>query len=237
MALILTSKVGLKRQQINRQSIDSMHRKTRIRDYPHRLISGFNDGFSMMEIMLVIIIISILTSISMPAFRGFAASRRLKTSAQAIVDTLTFAREMAITERHTHLVVIDITGSRYWLASSETFDVQNPIASVGRTANAPVASGGQAAVSRTSGIMGIPKQISEGITIASMITNYSGATQQITTGAGFVYFTPTSTSENTIIYLRNLSDNVVAITVEGVTGRSSVQEMSLEQIQAAGLRN
>lgn len=191
----------------------------------------------MMEIMLVLIIISVLTSISLPALRGFAASRRLITSAQAIADTLTFAREMAITERHTHLVVFDITSNSYWLASSETFDVQNPLTSAGRNANAPATAGQQAVVSRTSGIMGIPQQLSEGITITTMVTNYSGATQQINTGAGFVYFTPSSTSENTIIYIQNLKENVVAITVEGVTGRASIQHMSEEQMQAAGLRN
>lgn len=232
-----TSRVGLKRQQISNLSTDKLNRRTRLRDFRHRFNSGNDDGFSMMEIMLVLIIISILTTLSMPALQGFAASRRLKTSAQAIADTLTFAREMAITERHTHLVVFDITNNSYWLASSETFDVQNPLTSAGRNAAAPTTSGEQTVVSRTSGVMGIPQQLSEGITITNMVTNYSGATQQINTGAAFVYFTPSSTSENTIIYLQNLRENVVAITVEGVTGRASIQHMSEEQMQAAGLRN
>lgn len=231
------SRVGFQRQQINKQSTDELYRGTKLRGFPHHFISGNDYGFTMMEIMLVLIIISILTSISLPALRGFAASRRLNTSAQAIADTLTFAREMAITERHTHLVVFDVTNNSYWLASSETFDVQNPISSAGRTANAPATSGEQAVVSRTSGVMGIPQQLTEGIMITAMVTNYSGATQEINTGVGFVYFTPTSTSKNTIIYLQNLRENVVAITVEEVTGRASIQQMSQAQIQAAGLRN
>lgn len=194
-------------------------------------------GFSMMEIMLVIVIISILTTISMPAFRGFAASRRLKTAAQKIVDTFTFARDMAITERHTHLVVFDLTGNRYWLASSETFNTQNPMASAGRTTNTPNTNNQQAPVSRTDSVMGVPQTLTEGISIPSMTTTYSGTTQEVTTGAGFVYFTPTSTSQDTVIYLQNLREQMVAITVEGVTGRASIQDMTVEQLQAAGIRN
>ena len=230
--------VGLMSQpQINPQSTGKLQSRTRLRDFHQRFLSGNDGGFSMMEIMLVLVIISVLTTISLPALRGFAASRRLKTSAQAIVDTLTFARSIAITERTTHLVVFDLTGNRYWLTSSETFDVQNPIASVGRTTNVTPVQGQPAVISRTSGIMGIPKSLSEGISISSMVTNNNGTMQQVITGDAFIYFTPTSTSENTIMYLQNLRENVVAITVEGVTGRASIQELSAEQIQAADLRN
>ncbi len=194
-------------------------------------------GFSMMEIMLVLVIISILTTISMPALRGFAASRRLRTAAQKVVDTFTFARDMAITERHTHLVVFDLTGNRYWLASSETFNMQNPLASAGRRANTPNTNNQQVPASRTGGVMGVTQSLTEGISIPSMITTFGGTTQEVTTGAGFVYFTPTSTSQDTVIYLQNLREQVVAITVEGVTGRASIQDMSAEQLQAAGIRN
>lgn len=232
-----------KERQINTQYTDSSLIKTRAGIWcritqicKRRGLSGAS-GFSMMEIMLVLVIISILTTISMPALRGFAASRRLRTAAQKIVDTFTFARDMAITERHTHLVVFDLTGNRYWLASSETFNTQNPMASAGRTANTPTTNNQQVPVSRTGGVMGVPQSLTEGISIPSMVTTFGGTTQEVTTGAGFVYFTPTSTSQDTVIYLQNLREQVVAITVEGVTGRASIQDMSAEQLQAAGIRN
>ena len=230
-------------QQINVQFRDTSLIKTRERIWRRialiRNQEGMRcaSGFSMMEIMLVIVIISILTTISMPAFRGFSASRRLKTAAQKIVDTFTFARDMAITERHTHLVVFDLTGNRYWLASSETFNTQNPLASAGRRANTPNTNNQQVPVSRTDSVMGVPQSLTDGISIPSMTTTYSGTTQEVTTGAGFVYFTPTSTSQDTVIYLQNLREQVVAITVEGVTGRASIQDMTVEQLQTAGIRN
>lgn len=173
----------------------------------------------------------------MPAMRGFTASRRLTTSAQAIADTLVYARDMAITERTTHLVVFDVDSSRYWLASSETFDIQNPIASAGRATNTTVTAGGQATVSRTSGIMGIPKPLSQGVTIAALVKTRNGVTQQIISGANYVYFTPTSTSVDTIVYLQNVRGRGAAITIEASTGRASIQQMSSQQFETLGLGN
>lgn len=203
----------------------------------NQIPSSSEDGFSLMEIMLVFAIIAILSSISMPAMRGFAASRRLTTSAHAIADTLAFARDMAITERTTHLVVFDVSSNRYWLASSETFDTQNPIASAGRTASPTTSTGGQVMVSRTGGIMGIPQPLNQGVTIAALVTTHNGITQQITSGANYVYFSPTSTSVDTIVYLRNVKGTVLAVVVEASTGRASIQQMSPEQIQTLGLGN
>lgn len=195
------------------------------------------DGFSLMEIMVVLAIIAVLSSISMPALRGFAATRRLKTSAEAIVDTLTFARDMAITERNTHLVVFDMDANRYWLASSETFDIQNPAASARRTIETAPVNGQQMMVSRTDGVMGIPKPLNRGVSIASFVTTHNGVNQQIIAGVDYVYFTPTATSVDTVLYLRNLNDDAIAITVEAGTGRARVEELSPQQIQTLGLGN
>ncbi len=195
------------------------------------------DGFSLMEIMVVLAIIAVLSSVSMPALRGFAATRRLKTSAKTIVDTLAFARDMAITEKNTHLVVFDMDANRYWLASSETFDIQNPAASAGRTIETAQVNGRQVMVSRTDGVMGIPQPLNRGVSIASLVTTQNGANQQIIAGVDYVYFSPTATSVDTVVYLRNLNDDVIAINVEAATGRSSLQQLSPQQIQTLGLRN
>ena len=208
-----------------------------LRNFRSRTIFKSEEGFSLMEIMLVLAIIAILSSISMPTMRGFAASRRLKSSAQKIADTLAFARDMAITEKTTHLVVFDVDTNSYWLASTETFDIQNPRSSAGRSANAASSTGNQAVVSRTGGIMGIPQQLGQGITIAALITNHNGTIRQITSGVDYVYFSPTATSENTIVYLQNTEENAISITVEASTGQTGIQQLTPEQIQTLGLGN
>ena len=205
--------------------------------FQRRTTSNAEGGFSLMEIMVVLAIIAVLSAISMPALRGFASTRRLKTSARAIVDTFGFARDMAITEKNTHLVVFDIDGNRYWLASSETFDIQNPAASAGRATNSVIANGQQVIASRTEGIMGIPRPLNRGVTIAAIVTTNNGVNQQLVSGVDYVYFSPIATSVDTIVYLRNNDDDVISITVEAATGRSSIQELSPQQIQTLGLGN
>ena len=199
------------------------------------------DGFSLMEIMLVFAIIAVISSITMPAMKGFASSRRLKTSARAIVDTLSFARDMAITERNTHLVVFDITGNRFWLASSETLDIQNPLSSAGRTSTPTPATttipgqGNQMLVSRTGGVMGVPRILEKSVSFASVVTNHNGTYQRITTGAAYAYFTPTSKSSETTLYLQNTNGNAISIFVEGSTGKVSLELMTPEQIETLGI--
>ncbi|RKU13146.1 hypothetical protein C6501_09745 [Candidatus Poribacteria bacterium] len=233
-----TSLTGFKKQPLpSKPMLFDGRKPSMFKMFQNRITSKNEHGFSLMEIMLVLAIIAILSSVSMPAMRGFTASRRLTTSAQAIADTLAFARDMAITERTTHLVVFDVDSNRYWLASSEAFDVQNPIASAGRTTNTAISAGGQATVSRTSGVMGIPKPLSRGITIAALVKTRNGVAQQLTSGVDYVYFSPTSTSVDTSLYLRNVKGNVTAIVVEATTGRASIREMSPEEIQTLGLGN
>lgn len=206
-----------------------------MKDYQRQTTSNAEGGFSLMEIMVVLAIIAVLSSISMPVLRGFASTRRLKTSARAIVDTLKFARDMAITEKNTHLVVFDIDGNRYWLASSETFDIQNPAASAGRTIETGQVNGQQVMVARTDGVMGIPRPLNRGVSIMSMVTTNNGVNQQIISGVDYVYFSPTATSVDTVVYLRNIDDDVIAINVEASTGRSSLQELAPQEIQDLGL--
>lgn len=205
-----------------------------------RITNSNEDGFSLMEIMLVFAIIAVISSITMPAMKGFASSRRLKTSARAIVDTLSFARDMAITERNTHIVVFDITGNRFWLTSSDKLDIQNPLSSAGRASTptpAPTTpgQGNQILASRTGGVMGIPRPLQKGVSFASIVTNHNGTYQRITTGASYAYFTPTSKSSEATLHLQNTNGKAISISVEGSTGKVSMELMTPEQIETLGI--
>lgn len=86
-------------------------------------------GFTITELLIVLTLMGILSAISMPTLKGFAVTRRLKSSAYTIRSLLTFARDMAITDRTAHLVVFDLDNDRCWIASSETFNPSSPLAS------------------------------------------------------------------------------------------------------------
>ena len=209
-----------------------------------------DQGFTLIEIMLVLSLIAILSSITMPSFRGFAASSRMKSSARAIRDMLNFARDVAVTERTGHLVVFDLDQNLYWLASRDTFDVTDPLSSsiTARSSTVvqaeiqnpdeqpPSATTAQTpTLTRTSTILGIPQTLNNNVVLSRMITNHNAQSEEVDTGADYVYFSPTASAEDTILYLQDRHGKTMSITVERATGRVSIQWVSDEQRDELGL--
>jgi len=203
-------------------------------------------GFTIMEMLLVLTIIAILSSVSMPLLKGFTATRRLKASAYTVRNLLAFARDMAITGRNAHLVVFDLDRGQYWLASSETFDPRNPLTSVITAQNSTVIAaqnraqsraaleGIQRGLSRTGGIIGVPHGFEQNVRLVAMVTNHSGRTAQVNSGIEYVYFSPTSTSEETLMYLQNQQNQVMSIAIEAASGRIWVQQLTQQEIEMLG---
>ena len=204
-------------------------------------------GFTLIEVMIVLALIAILSSIAMPSLRGFAASTRLKSTAHAIRDMLNFARDMAITERAAHLVVFDLTANRYWLASNETFNLADPSTPSAASspslqpAQQPTAGQGTTASSqrtfplRANAILGIPQKRDHNVSLARMITNHNFQTIEIDTGVDYVYFSPTGSSEDTVLYIQDQRGKAMSITVENSMGRVRLQKINAQQLETLGL--
>ena len=212
------------------------------RDRPTETKNASERGFTMMELLLVMAIIAVLSAISMPALKGFASTRRLKASAQTVRNLLVFARDMAITERTGHLVVLDLDRGQCWLASSETFNPQEPLASVltegtTRQQNTTAAETVQQGLTRTGGILGVPQALEQQVTLEAVITNHNGQTAHVNSGVEYVYFSPTASSEDTQIYLRNRQNRVMSVTVEAASGRVSVRQLTNEEVAELGFED
>ena len=213
-------------------------------------ISQPQSGFTITELLLVLVLIGILSAISMPTLKGFAATRRLKASASTIRNLLTFARDMAITDRMVHLVVFDIDNGRCWLASSETFNPSTPLASALTARNSTVGAAAQNNTNvnpqattnpvqqeiseRASGILGVPYPMEQGVTLAALVTNHNGRTLQSDSGVAYIYFSPNATSEEALVYLQNTRDQVMSIFVEAASGRVTVRQLASEEIEMLG---
>ena len=216
-------------------------------------ICARSSGFTITELLLVLTLIGVLSAISMPALKGFAATRRLKASAATLRSLLTFARDMAITDRATYLVVFDLDNDRYWLASSETFNPSNPLRSAltaqNSTALAAIQNNTNAfttttpttgntvqqnPLSRASGILGVPHSVEQNVTFAGMVTNYSGRAVQADSGVAYIYFSPHATSEETLVYLRNARNQIMSVTVEAASGRVRARQLVPTEIEMLG---
>ena len=216
---------------------------------------GLKNGFTVTELLIVLTLIGILSAISMPTLKGFVTTRRLKASAYTLRSLLTFARDMAVTDQTTHLVVFDFDNNRYWLASSETFDPSNPLTSALTAQNSTVVaaaqnninrnsglqtrptagtSASQVPLARSSGILGVPYSMEQNVTLATMVTNHNSRTVQVDSGVAYIYFSPTSTSEDAFIYLRNTRNQIMSVTVEAASGRVRVRQLTSQEIEMLG---
>ena len=211
---------------------------------PTRRLKHYNleTGFTLIEVMLVLTLIVILSSVTMPSLRGFAGSTRLKSSASAIRDMLHFARDIAITEGTTYLVVFDLDQNRYWLASSETFVVSDLTASLAANGSNAInqtearsSELSQPAVSRTSMILGIPQEPNHNISLSQMVINHNSQTRHIQSGIDYIYFSPTGSSEELILYIQDQDGNVVSINVEAASARVRIQDVGSEESEALGM--
>ena len=219
-----------------------------------RVVRG-TQGFTVTELLLVLVLIGVLSAISMPALKGFAATRRLKASAYSLRSLLTFARDMAITDRTTYLVVMNLDNGQYWLASSETFNPSNPLSSaltarnstalsaiqnnINNTNRTPFSTGNSAQqnpLSRTSGILGVPHTMDQNVTLALMVTNYNGRMVQADSGVAYIHFTSNATSEETLVYLRNSRNQIMSVTVEAASGRVRVRQLGPGEIETLGFQ-
>lgn len=206
-------------------------------------------GFTITELLIVLTLIGILSAISMPTLRGFAVTRRLKASAYTIRSLLTFARDMAITDRTPYLVVFDLDNGRCWLASSETFNPSTPLASALTAQNSTAATAAQnntngnpltttnsvqQTLTRTGGILGVPNPMEQDVTLVAMITNQNGRTLEVNSGVGYIAFSPNATSEQALVYLRNTRNQIMSVAVEAASGRVTVQQLAPEDIETLG---
>jgi type II secretion system protein H len=72
-----------------------------------------NDGFSLVELMLVIILIGIVTAIAVPSFGGFVDRNRTNQAINRFTTDVAYARMLAVrTGRDTRIQPLD-NGTRY----------------------------------------------------------------------------------------------------------------------------
>jgi len=74
-------------------------------------------GFTLLELILVMVIISTILAMAAPSLRGFFSSRKAHDAAANILSLIRFARSQAITEGHTYRLNFDSVKGVYWLTS------------------------------------------------------------------------------------------------------------------------
>lgn len=70
-------------------------------------------GFTLVELLIVLAIVTILAIIGVPQINRFSADYKVRTAATDILQNMRVARAMAIKENRPYIVVFDTVNSRY----------------------------------------------------------------------------------------------------------------------------
>jgi type II secretion system protein H len=105
------------------------------------LTTGRNDsrpaGFSLLELILVMMIMCMALAAAAPSLRGFFASRQTWDAAGQIVALAHYARSQAAAEGRTYRLNVDRHRGAYWLTAQTPTGYESPAREFGRVFKAP----------------------------------------------------------------------------------------------------
>jgi type II secretion system protein H len=208
-------------------------------------------GFTLIEVVIVIFIMLLMTTVTVPSLKMFADSTKLRTAARSINGLLEFARGSAITERTEYAVLFDPTNKQYWLSLKEFLDESQgtltdssrtnlaasleALAEKNSTDNTGTSSTGDNSMvplTRTGGLLGIPRDLPAGIEIVQ-INSFRNTSKS--SDVDYVTFYPDSKAEDFEVYLQSASGKTFLISVSESTGRTGIRELTSEEIEQLGL--
>ena len=209
------------------------------------------NGFSLIELSVVVFIILMMTSVTVPWMKTFAESTRLRSAARSIRSLMEFARNSTVTQRTEYVVMFDAEAGEYWLSLLELLDdgSGNSVTDSSRTSLSESLAALSDAdsddlseeeeedtkvmASRTGGILGIPKQLPGSIEISQVISprTSGGGSEEV----DYIVFHPDGTAEDFEVYLESASGRIFLISVTEDTGRTGIRELSAQEIEELGL--
>jgi prepilin-type N-terminal cleavage/methylation domain-containing protein len=215
----------------------------------HR-VSSMEHGFSLIEVTIVIVIILLMTSATVPWMRNFTEASRLRSAARSIRSLMEFARNSAITQRTEYAVVLDLAQQEYWLSLLEYLDESSgeitaedfraslleelesssdEDSTVTSMEDEEETAG---AFSRTGGFLGVPRQLANTIEILQVISPRSANSSA---EVDYVSFYPNGTAEDCEIYLQSRSGRIYLVSVTQSTGRTGIRELTTQETEELGL--
>jgi len=78
---------------------------------------GLRGGFTLLELILVMVIICTVLAMAAPSLRGFFASRQTTDAAAQMVALAQYARAQATAQGTTYRLNVDTQAGKYWLTS------------------------------------------------------------------------------------------------------------------------
>lgn len=214
-----------------------------------------DNGFTLIEVSIVIFIMLLMTAITVPWMKTFAESTKLKSATRSIRSLIEFARSSAITQRMEYVVLFDPNNREYWLSLKQFLDTSSgnvidssrtslteslqSLEESESTSNSNLRSQSsdddeeKSSFSRTGDILGIPKLLPENVNIARIISPQD--TEGNSSNIDYITFYPDGTSEDFELYLQGGSGRTFLLTIAASTGRMGIRQLKEDEIEELGL--
>ena len=85
-------------------------------------------GFSLMELIVIMCVAAIITTIAIPVFRQYEPSIKLRADAQQLTADLRYIQQLTITQQKVYYLEVDMPNKRYSLVKQE--DAATPVKTV-----------------------------------------------------------------------------------------------------------
>jgi prepilin-type N-terminal cleavage/methylation domain-containing protein len=164
----------------------------------------FLTGFTLIEMIVVMVIIGVITIFAVPYFGSFANRTKLDSACRTWVAYANYARSQAVMQGLNYRLTCDLDQQSYWL-TYETLSTG--------VAGQYISSGDT---------WGHPVSIDSSLQIAFIQVDQNAPQES---GVIVVPFTPRGTTNDIIVTFRNADDETRQVTLAGITGLAKIQAM------------
>lgn len=181
------------------------------------------NGFTLIELVVVLALISVIAAIVLPRVDPFLPQRRLKSAARMLSGTISLAYAEAIAKNKTYRLYFELESDRYWIAEvTEDEEDEEESSAIGIRIGTHFEllqySNGTENVEPEvpSEPMLAPKELPPGVHFASV--EIHGDLSAPTLGPRYIEFNPLGDAGSATITLRNESEDAFMVRYDGVTG-------------------
>lgn len=205
-------------------------------------------GFTLVEVLVVLAIVSVLLAVTSPSLRSFTEGRKLVSGGDALKGTCAFARDTATTEGVGYAVVLDLENARYWVAAEaalETFDLSETLgenaygaeqeATTEETAAQTATATSPLRNPRVTGVLGVPHDLATSVRLFRVDVDREGEVTSVGEGYEYISFRPDGTAEPASVYLVNSENRVVVVDVPQNATRIETRVLAEDELASLGL--
>jgi prepilin-type N-terminal cleavage/methylation domain-containing protein len=179
-------------------------------------------GFTLIELVMVMAIISVIAAIVLPRLDPFVPKRRLKSAARVLSGTISLAYGESVSKNKTYRLYFDPSEDSYWIMEVKKIEDEDAETSTGVRIGTQFEllqyeeTGGKVEENMPSEPMFARRKLPDGVHFASVEVRQEKGFA--TPGVRYIEFNPLGGGSPATIHLQNEEGEGFAVRYDGVTG-------------------